>query len=456
MDRKAYEILLYFLRSLIYIKRALFWFLKKIWLLLIKLNDLFKNTLGFRLYKIGFRIQRYTGKLKIPWDSRLIELFGKRSVLQLLLLVVIIIVMIPESRLYSKDTNKIAGHKTLVYQLVGPGDQDFSLEEISANPTNITTAKQTDSWKQGAVSTQPITTALTDNTTTQTDITSIGANGMAVNKPTIIPGASLPGTTVTTGRSEMVSHTVQPGDTIGVIAEKYNISVATILWANDLSVRSYIRPGDELKILPVSGLIHKVSKGDTLLKIASLYDTETEKIIKYNKLKNDGSDIIVGEELLIPDGVKPRPVSTYTPPVQKYTQLSNVVAPPPSVAAPAGSGYLWPTSVRYISQYYGWRHTGLDIAGPVGTPLYASKSGKVIMSQCGYNGGYGCYIIIDHGGGVQTLYGHASKLYVSVGDQVVQGETIAAMGSTGRSTGPHIHFEVRINGSRMNPLKYIR
>lgn len=456
MDRKAYEILLYFLRSLIYIKRAIFWLLKKIWILLVRLNESFKSTLGFQIYKVWFKIQRNTVKLKIPWDSRLVEFVGKRSVLQILILIVIIIIMIPHSKLYTKNDNNIPGRNTILYRLVGPGEQDFVVEEVSNNLSLNTSSKQSQTWNQGAVSVQPSNSSLNQNITTQSDITSFGANGLAVNKPIIMPGAKLPGTEESTGRSEISYHTVQSGETIGVIAEKYNISVVTILWANDLSIRSYIRPGDKLKILPVSGLIHKVTRGDTLSKIIKLYDAEIDKIIKYNKLKEDGSDIIIGEELLIPGGVKPQPVYTYVPPVKKYTQLSDIAAPPPSVTAPAGSGYLWPTSVRHITQYYGWRHTGLDIAGPVGSPLYASKSGKVIKSQCGWNGGYGCYIIIDHGGGIHTLYAHVNQLYVSYGEQVVQGQTIATMGSTGRSTGSHIHFEVRVNGSRLNPLKYIK
>jgi murein DD-endopeptidase MepM/ murein hydrolase activator NlpD len=112
--------------------------------------------------------------------------------------------------------------------------------------------------------------------------------------------------------------------------------------------------------------------------------------------------------------------------------------------------------VRRITQYFGWRHTGLDIAGKLGTPIYATRAGKVIKSQCGWNGGYGCYIIIDHGGGVISLYGHNSQLFVSVGDKVVQGQNISVEGSTGRSTGPHLHFEIRVNGVHQNPLKYIR
>ena len=456
MKRFGYQILLYILRSFIYLKRAIVWLWRYIWLGFSKLEDIFKNTIGFHIYKTWFHLRKYTGRLKIPFDSRIIELVGKRGTLQITLFVIVICIMIPHSKLYTKDTTKIPGRDTLLYQLVGPGEQDFDLEEITIDITAIT-PKKAEAWKQGSVSAQSAgTTGATEILQGNQDLSSLSAGGSAVNKPIIAPGATLPSIAGSTVRTEIVYHEVKPGETIGEIAEKYGISVVSILWANDLSVRSYIRPGDKLKILPVTGLSYVIKSGDTISKIAKTYDADAEEIIKFNKLQANGADIKIGEELIIPNGVKPQPVYTYTPPTQKYTQLSNVAAPPPSVAAPAGSGYLWPTSVRYISQYYGWRHTGLDIAGPVGTPLYASKSGTVIKSQCGWNGGYGCYIIIDHGGGVQTLYGHASKLYVSYGEQVTQGQTIAAMGSTGRSTGPHIHFEVRINGGRMNPLTYIR
>ena len=162
---------------------------------------------------------------------------------------------------------------------------------------------------------------------------------------------------------------------------------------------------------------------------------------------------MIGEELIIPGGEKPQPV--YVPPVRK-SALGSIGAPPPSIGAPAGSGYLWPTTVRRITQYFGLRHTGVDIAGPVGTPLYAAKAGIVTKSQCGWNGGYGCYVVVDHGSGVETLYGHASELLVTAGEDVSQGQTIALMGSTGRSTGPHVHFEVHLNRRLQNPLQYIR
>jgi murein DD-endopeptidase MepM/ murein hydrolase activator NlpD len=117
---------------------------------------------------------------------------------------------------------------------------------------------------------------------------------------------------------------------------------------------------------------------------------------------------------------------------------------------------IWPTPGRRITQYYSWSHQGLDIGDKIGTPLYAADDGVVIIAQGGWNGGYGNTILLDHGGGKRTRYGHASKLFVKVGDEVKKGETIAAMGSTGRSTGPHLHFEVLVNGTRYNPLNYIK
>jgi LysM repeat protein len=358
--------------------------------------------------------------------------------------------MVPESKVFLPDETHIPGHGTILYKIIGPGDQDFALEEITAD---VSEAEQYEarSWREGVVVADPATMG---GQPTRTDSGIIGttAGGSALTKPTIIPGATLPG--AGTGRTEVVLHDVQPGDVIGAIAERYNVSVATILWANNLTSRSTIRPGDRLKIPPVTGVIHDVKMGDTLSKIAKLYKVDESTIVAFNKLQSGGTDIVVGESLVIPNGVKPQPVTPA--PVYRYTALSNIAAPPPSVEAPAGAGYIWPTAARRITQYYGLRHTGVDIGGPLGTAVYAARDGVVTRSSCGWNGGYGCYIVIDHGGGVQTAYGHHAQLFVNVGDPVSQGQTIGAMGSTGRSTGPHLHFEVRVNGRRQNPLRYVR
>lgn len=252
-------------------------------------------------------------------------------------------------------------------------------------------------------------------------------------------------------RDEVIYYTVQPGDTISEIAEKFGVTSNTLLWENNLSAYSLIRPGDKLSILPTSGIQHKVVSGDTIASIAKKYSVDIDKIIEYNKL-GSADDIRIGERIMIPGGKKP-----YVAP--KYTVRSLYQAPPSTPSAPkvVSTGKMtWPSSCRRITQYYRWGHSGLDIACGYGKPIYAADSGKIVTAQSGWNGGYGTYIIIDHGNGKQTLYGHLSKLYVKVGETVEKGQNIAAEGSTGRSTGAHVHFEVRIGGSRKNPLYYIQ
>jgi len=244
-------------------------------------------------------------------------------------------------------------------------------------------------------------------------------------------------------RDKIVYHTVEEGDNVRYIALLYGVTSNTILWANNLTNYSIIRPGDQLKILPTSGLLHKVEKNDTLTKIAKKYDTEADKILEFNKLASE-TDVMIGEYLIIPGGTKPQPVYSIR---SSWSGATNVV----------GTGRMqWPAGCRRITQYYGWLHSGLDIACAYGSSIYAADSGTVITAQGGWNGGYGIYVILDHGNGKQTLYGHLSKLYVSVGSRVSKGQAIGAMGSTGRSTGSHVHFEVRSGGYRQNPLNYIR
>lgn len=455
-----YRILLYFLHGLMYAKRGLFWVLGWIWLGLVRINDLYKKTIGFHIYKIVFHTRNILNKKFLFRRQTKAEFWGQRRVLQVFFFLLLFTITIPHSRLYSKEYDKLPGQDTLLYSLVGPGDQSYELEESGVDlyvPEEFSAA---DTWKEGSVSTQP--TAGKDNLTLgPQELSGISSGGSAVTKPIIMLGVNVnelsQGVSSSLGgRSSIINYEVKPGDVIGKIAQDYGVNVNTILWVNDLSARSYIRPGDVLKILPTDGLIHKVASGDTVLKIARKYDASAEDIIKYNKLQEDGADIVIGEELLVPGGTKPQPVYSAPLVTSRPSSFSQIVAPAPSVTAPAGSGYLWPTTITYISQYYGWRHGALDLAGPVGSPIYATKSGTVLVSQCGWNWGYGCYVQLDHGDGVQSLYAHLSEMYVSPGDYVTQGQNIAASGNTGNSTGPHLHFEIQINGKKQNPLAHIR
>jgi murein DD-endopeptidase MepM/ murein hydrolase activator NlpD len=208
--------------------------------------------------------------------------------------------------------------------------------------------------------------------------------------------------------------------------------------------------------LPITGLNHTIKKGDSLKKIATLYSASIDEIVKFNKLKSDGSDLVSGEKILIPNGVRAAQKSTVVPP----RNVSRVATPPSSKQLPTVSGYVWPTAARVITQYFTWKHHGIDVAGGTfSTPNYASKAGVVEKSQCGWNSGYGCVVIIDHGGGIKTLYGHNSRLLVNAGDYVDAGQTIALMGNTGNvrgRTGIHLHFEVWINGVRSNPFRFVK
>ena len=132
--------------------------------------------------------------------------------------------------------------------------------------------------------------------------------------------------------------------------------------------------------------------------------------------------------------------------------IKNIVKPAPQKTV--ANKMAWPTVGNRITQYYSWRHKGLDIANKTGTPLFAADTGTIEFVA--WSNGYGYNIIINHGGGKKTRYAHMSKFYVSKGDSVTKGEAIGEMGSTGWSTGPHIHFEVIINGVKYNPLNYIR
>lgn len=257
-------------------------------------------------------------------------------------------------------------------------------------------------------------------------------------------------------RSEIIYYTVQQGDTISSIAKKFGISVNTVLWSNNLTAFSLIRIGDKLSILPVSGVTYTVKSGDTVGKIARTFGIDEDKIFQYNNIRSANS-LVIGQSIIIPGGSKLKAAPTIAR--TSSSKANNAVAVIEKLVnpkkAPASSGAMaWPTVGHRITQYYSWRHTGLDIANKVGTPLYAVESGTVEFS--GWSNGYGNNVVINHGGGKKTRYAHASKLYVKVGESVERGEQIAAMGSTGWSTGSHIHFEVIVNGVKYNPLSYIK
>lgn len=241
-------------------------------------------------------------------------------------------------------------------------------------------------------------------------------------------------------------YTVEAGDTVAGIAEKFTISADTILSANGLTQNEVIKTGDHLTILPVSGVLHQVRSGDTVSAIANKYDVKASEIVAYNNL-GDEAKLAIGDKVMVPGGRMPAPQHSAHSDASPSTPDDTTPAPAPETSA---GSWQWPTTTRHISQGFRWGHTGIDIDNRARPAIYAARAGTVDFS--GWLGGYGRLIIINHGGGLQTYYAHLDKAYVSAGEAVSQGQAIAKMGSTGRSTGPHLHFEVRRSGRPVNPM----
>ncbi|HPD07970.1 M23 family metallopeptidase [Patescibacteria group bacterium] len=273
--------------------------------------------------------------------------------------------------------------------------------------------------------------------------------------PVSLPQVNIQGTTSTAPSRAITYYTVKIGDTLSGIAKAFGVSINTIAWQNGLSPNALLRPGDKLTILPVSGVLHKVKAGDSLSKIAKQYGVKTADIIAYNNLSGD--KVVIGQSLIIPGGQPPSTLaSQITQAVKSNVQqvFTSAKETAQKSLTSSGSGMTWPTVGHRITQYYSWRHTGIDIGNKVGTPIYAADSGRVEIAATGWNGGYGTTIVINHGK-LKTRYGHLSRLYVKAGENVVKGQVIGEMGSTGRSTGSHLHFEVLSGNVRYNPLNYV-
>lgn len=249
-------------------------------------------------------------------------------------------------------------------------------------------------------------------------------------------------------RLKTLQYTVRSGETIFEIAHKFGLKVATLNWANKLTSRQNPRVGQVLRIPPTDGVYYSVQNGDSLSDIVKNHNVDKEKIEAYNTIK-EGGVLSVGEELFIPGAQKVF--------VQQTEQSSGTTGI-------AGTGSLNSLGFKLrrptqgvLTQGYHKGHFAIDIANSLNTPIYAAASGTVIKSNNGWNYGYGNYIVIDHGNGVQTLYAHNHIRKVEVGDKVKTGQLISLMGNTGNVRGPtgiHLHFEVHIRGRKVNPLNY--
>jgi murein DD-endopeptidase MepM/ murein hydrolase activator NlpD len=253
-------------------------------------------------------------------------------------------------------------------------------------------------------------------------------------------------------KGEVTEYRVVEGDTVSGIALKFGVTVDTIIWENSLKSVDAIKPQQILRILPITGVRHKVKRGETVYSVAKYYSVDAQNIVDYpfNSFSNDETFAInAGQELMIPDGIKPKEIIIDT---SRY--LVRTVAPIPGVV---GEGnFIWPTTGKITQKFY-WYHQATDIASRDSPNIVAAQSGTVVTAGWS-GGGYGNFVVIDHGNGYQTLYGHMlnNSILVTPGQKVNQGQKIGVMGSTGRSTGPHCHFEIRTAKGNLDPLSVLR
>ncbi len=388
-----------------------------------------------------FVVRRGLGQLWRPAKNKVMYVISNRYTVHAVMLIIAVVV-----GSINLGTNEVRaesfGQKSLLYQLASTQDneiiEEFALEETAPERVSVS--------YRGVGALSAVTYGI-DNLSDVDSATSVVSGG-SLSSPVITEGSSS-----VAPRDAIEVYAVQTGDTLSSIAVKFGLSINTILWSNNLTVKSVLRPGDSLTILPVSGVAHTVKSGDTLSKIAKTYDVSADEILAYNHLSNS-NDLSVGDKLIVPGGA-----IQYVAPVRRPTTIGSVFTTPTttSSAAPttAGSGNMsWPTDLRIITQYFGWRHTGIDVDCHFDNTNYAADDGIVQFS--GWKGGYGYAVEINHGNGIVTRYGHHAKIYVSAGTQVSKGTPLGLCGTTGRSTGTHLHFEVILNGKFQNPLEYIR
>lgn len=252
-------------------------------------------------------------------------------------------------------------------------------------------------------------------------------------------------------------HVLKQGDTLWSLASQYDLEYDTLVGSNALENVHKLKIGMELRIPNQDGIFVKVAKRDSVAKLAEKYGSYKEAIYVANMLP-DGASLVAGKEIFLPGAriIAAEPSSANKPKAPKR----NV---PNRISSAVGGRLRWPV-IGQISSQYGWRrspfgtrrvfHAGLDIRAPRGRGIYAAADGKVVHS--GWMGGYGYTIVLAHPSGISTLYGHCSSLAVKKGETVKSGQLIAGVGSTGRSTGNHLHFEVRVRGAAQNPLKYLK
>jgi murein DD-endopeptidase MepM/ murein hydrolase activator NlpD len=320
-----------------------------------------------------------------------------------------------------------------------------------------------------------LTVAETSIPTEQPNLPLISDNNLASSETGITRNTSLHTNIPSRPRLDIVKYVVQSGDTVFGIAERFGLNPSTILWGNYDVLRDTphsLRPGQELIILPTDGTYHQWQAGEGLNSVAKYYGVDPETIINYPANNLDiatigdfsNPNIPVGTWLIIPGGT--REFVSWSAPVgitrdnPAIAQILGVGACGAVSGGAVGTGtFIWPANARYLSgNDYSpeTNHRGIDIAGSIGSPVYATDSGVIVYA--GWNDyGYGNMIMIDHGNGWQSLYAHLSEIDVICSQSVGQGDVIGLIGSTGNSTGAHLHFELmNTEYGKVNPWNFLQ
>lgn len=421
--------LLSILRGLIIIKRHGSSFFLRLAQPTKSVSLFFVRLFGVPVVRLVLLARRYMDRVLFPAKHRLIFFISNRFTVHVMMGVIVACVVFVN--VSARDVRaEDFGQKSLLYQLVS-SDEFYQLEVIEAGSAVLTLGGSS-SYTQDAIvdARRHIDLDYLEEVYVTPEV---GQEEAEV----IVPA-----------RASIETYVIQEGDTLGGIAEKFGLSLSTILWSNNLSYTSTIQPGYELSILPVDGVLYTVKSGDTLSSIARGYSVDTQTIMDQNGIES-ADRLAIGDKLLLPGGEPPAPVAT----ARRSASISELFSAPSSSGVVTG-GWSWPTDWRVITQYYGWHHTGIDIDGDYSTYSYAARGGVVIYS--GWRSGYGLTVEVDHGDGYMTRYAHNSANFVGVGEVVSAGQALAQTGSTGRSTGTHLHFEIIRGGRFQNPLDYIR
>lgn len=394
------------------------------------------------LYEIAFSFRHQLSSLYRPAKNRFMFFLSNRFAVHVVAIMIAVVAGASNIQVGTVRAEKDAvGQKSILYALVST--ENVEIIEEYVDPKAAKTNVPTSYLGSAVLTTEPVASdipSFVDTTLTAT---------VAVDAPAV------PRT-----RTEVETYTIASGDTLSSIAEQFGISLDTLLWANNLTVRSIIKPGNTLSILPVTGVEHTVRSGDTISAISKTYDVSSDEILAYNNIASADA-LKVGQRLIVPGGEK-RVSAPVARPVTVAVKEIFTSAPSDSSADTTlaeGASMIWPTDLKYIVRKTSWFHTGYDIDcnghadGTSTNDNYAAADGIIQFS--GTKKGYGLTVEVNHGDGLVTRYGHFNSLYVKSGDSVTAGTPLGRCGSTGNSTGTHLHFEVLLNGVFKNPGDYL-